>query len=185
MKQSMEVKRLKIILLIILNVILLTSGQVLWKIGLAREGGLSLDNMIRVALSPFILAGLALYVVATVIWFIVLSRAELSYAYPLQSMAYIIGVIAAWLIFKEVVPLTRWIGVLVIIAGVILVSYGGPGKDTGVPASGLEIRAPFGQEQRGPAVTDERKTKPPVAAVDVNGNEDIEHDNPGAEYRKI
>ncbi len=132
MKPSTGGKRLKTIVLILLNVILLTSGQLLWKMGLTREGGISLDNMLRVALSPFILAGLALYVVATVIWFIVLSRAELSYAYPLQSMAYIIGVVAAWLLFNETVPVIRWVGVFVIIVGVVLVSYSKPQEGTRV-----------------------------------------------------
>ncbi len=114
---------MKTIVLILFNVLLLTSGQVLWKMGLARTGGISLDNMLQVFLSPLILAGLALYVAATVVWFAVLSRADLSYAYPLQSTAYVIGVIAAWFLFKEVIPPTRWIGVLVIIAGVVIVSY--------------------------------------------------------------
>ncbi|MBU7008107.1 EamA family transporter [Phosphitispora fastidiosa] len=130
---------MKTILLIVFNVVLLTSGQILWKIGLTREGGLSLDNMLRVALSPFILAGLALYVVATVVWFVVLSRAELSYAYPMQSMAYIIGVVAAWLLFKETIPTIRWIGVLVIIAGVVLVSYSKPNDNPQVSGGAPEV----------------------------------------------
>jgi len=114
---------LKTVLLILFNVVLLTSGQILWKMGLERAGGISVENMTRVIFSPLILAGLALYVVATVVWFVVLSRADLSFAYPLQSTAYVLGVIAAWLIFKEIVPPTRWLGVAVIIAGVALVSY--------------------------------------------------------------
>ncbi|WP_418792020.1 EamA family transporter [Phosphitispora sp. TUW77] len=130
---------MRTIVLIIFNVVLLTSGQILWKIGLTREGGLSLDNMVRVALSPFILGGLALYVVATVIWFMVLSRAELSYAYPLQSMAYILGVMAGWLLFRETVPMIRWIGVLVIIAGVILVSFSTPQDNIKVNEGGTDI----------------------------------------------
>jgi drug/metabolite transporter (DMT)-like permease len=114
---------LKTILLILFNVCLLTAGQVLWKMGLSQTGGFSWDNFARVLCSPFILAGLALYGVATLVWFVVLSTTDLSYAYPLQSMAYIIGVIAAWLIFNEAIPLTRWAGVIVIMGGVALVSY--------------------------------------------------------------
>ncbi len=114
---------MKTLLLILINVLLLTSGQILWKTGLDQVGGISWSNSLRVLLSPWILAGLALYLIATVVWFVVLSRADLSYAYPLQSTAYVIGVIAAWLIFKDVIPLTRWIGVLVIIAGVTLASW--------------------------------------------------------------
>lgn len=114
---------MKTILLILFNVLLLTSGQILWKKGLIQVGGISLANILDVVFSPLVLLGLLLYVVATVVWFIVLSKADLSYVYPLQSTAYVLGVIAAWLIFKEVIPPTRWLGVLVIIAGVALVSY--------------------------------------------------------------
>lgn len=114
---------MKTIILILFNVILLTSGQILWKKGLLAAGGISMSNIAGIIFSPLILAGLGLYIIATVVWFVVLSKADLSYAYPLQSLAYVIGVLAAWLIFKEVIPPTRWIGVAVIIAGVALVSY--------------------------------------------------------------
>jgi drug/metabolite transporter (DMT)-like permease len=114
---------LKTILLILLNVILLTSGQLLWKKGLTAVGGISLSNIMQVLMSPFIVGGLLLYAVATIVWFAVLSEADLSFAYPLQSMAYIIGMLAAWLILKEVIPMTRWVGVLIIMIGVAVVSY--------------------------------------------------------------
>lgn len=114
---------MKIILLILFNVILLTAGQVLWKKGLDQAGGISAENLLGIIFSPLILTGLALYVLATIVWFYVLSRADLSYAYPLQSLAYVLGVIAAWLIFKEVIPPTRWLGVFIIIIGVGVVSY--------------------------------------------------------------
>lgn len=114
---------MKTILLILLNVVLLTSGQLLWKKGLTAAGGLSLSNILQVFISPLVAAGLLLYVVATVVWFAVLSKADLSYAYPLQSIAYIVGMIAAWLILKEVIPLNRWVGVLIIMIGVAVVSY--------------------------------------------------------------
>lgn len=114
---------MKIVALILFNVLLLTAGQILWKMGIDQAGGISQENFVRTVFSPLILAGLALYVIATAVWFVVLSRADLSYAYPLQSTAYVLGVLAAWFIFKEVIPPTRWAGVVVIIAGVALISY--------------------------------------------------------------
>lgn len=114
---------MKTILLILLNVLLLSSGQLLWKKGLTAAGGISLANILQVFMSPLVAAGLLLYVVATVVWFAVLSRADLSYAYPLQSMAYVIGMIAAGLVLREVIPVTRWVGALIIMIGVAVVSY--------------------------------------------------------------
>ncbi len=113
---------MKTLPLILLNVFLLTVGQVLWKIGLNQAGGISLANMFKVLFSPLIIAGLILFIIATGLWFVILSKADLSYAYPLQSTAYVLGMLAAWLIFKEVIPVTRWLGVAVIIVGVYIVS---------------------------------------------------------------
>jgi len=130
---------LKTILLILFNVLLLTSGQILWKKALNEAGGISLNNMFHLIFSPMILAGILLYVVATAVWFIVLSRASLSYAYPLQSLAYVLGVLAAWQIFKDEIPLTRWVGVLVIIIGVVLVSYNKQKVDIKPSETGTQI----------------------------------------------
>jgi drug/metabolite transporter (DMT)-like permease len=105
-----------------LNVLLLTAGQILWKIAINQAGGFTMANAVKVLLSPLIIAGLILFVIATGLWFAVLGKADLSYAYPLQSTAYILGMLAAWLIFKEVIPVTRWIGMGVIVIGIYLVS---------------------------------------------------------------
>ncbi|OIQ10765.1 EamA family transporter [Neomoorella thermoacetica] len=107
-------------LLVGLNILLLVSGQILWKLGVARDAGFK--AVLASFFSPLVLAGLVLYVLATVIWLYVLAREQFSLLYPLQSLAYALGVVVAWLVFKEAVPLTRWIGVLVIMAGVALVA---------------------------------------------------------------
>lgn len=105
--------------------IMLSFGQLIWKIGL---GKLNLNNLFtleaikRLILSPYIIGGMIIYVVATVIWLNVLSKLPFSVAYPLMSIAYIIGLILARTILGESVSLTRWIGGAVIILGVILIS---------------------------------------------------------------
>ena len=48
---------------------------------------------------------------------IVLSKVDLSVAYPLLSMGYVIVLIASWILFKEPVILIRWVGVFVIMFG--------------------------------------------------------------------
>jgi undecaprenyl phosphate-alpha-L-ara4N flippase subunit ArnE len=57
-------------------------------------------------------------VAASIIWFYILKHNDLSLAYPLISISYIFGTLAAVFIFHETVPLTRWIGVLFIMIGV-------------------------------------------------------------------
>ncbi|WP_342672441.1 EamA family transporter [Paenibacillus tianmuensis] len=101
------------------NILLLVSGQILFKFGLQKIGGF---DLVKVAVSPFIISGLALYVVATVLWFIVLTKMSLSVAYPLQSLAYILGLIAAWFFFGEVITMTKWVGVAAILFGAYMIA---------------------------------------------------------------
>ncbi|PRR70677.1 EamA family transporter [Neomoorella humiferrea] len=107
--------------LILLNVVLLVSGQVFWKLGLDRLGGLSVQNWTGVFISPFIWSGIVLYVLATVVWFIVLSRANLSVAYPMQSIAYVFGMLAGLFIFQESITPLAWLGMVLVMTGVTLI----------------------------------------------------------------
>lgn len=108
---------------VFLNVILLVIGQLLFKLGLDRIGAVTLTNLLNVFLSPWIWAGLILYVIATILWFAALSRANLSAVYPLQSLSYLVGIILSVVILHESVTPMRWIGTLVILLGVMLVSW--------------------------------------------------------------
>lgn len=110
------------ILLFLSNTILLVTGQTLWKIGAGKIEFSGLKAMVNMALSPWIVIGGILYVIATVIWIYLLSKLPLSLLYPLQSVAYILGLLVAYFLFKEIIPITRWIGVLVILLGVYLVT---------------------------------------------------------------
>jgi uncharacterized membrane protein len=66
--------------------------------------------------------GLGVYAISTAIYFYVLSRVHLSWAYGLSGISYILAVIfAATLLAEHVSPL-RWAGVLVIAIGVVCVS---------------------------------------------------------------
>jgi drug/metabolite transporter (DMT)-like permease len=108
--------------LLLLNILCLAAGQMVWKLGLDRTGGLGTGNIMQVLFSPLILAGIGLYGIATVLWLAVLSRLPLSMAYPLQSLAYVLGLVLAWRLFGEAIPLNRWIGCAVILAGVVMIS---------------------------------------------------------------
>ena len=109
-------------ILLAVNVVLLVTGQVLWKYGLDKLGGLNAGNWLQVITSFPILAGLVLYVVATGIWFVILSRVNLSVAYPMQSIAYVLGMVAGFIFFKEAIPLNGWLGGLLVIMGVWLIA---------------------------------------------------------------
>lgn len=59
---------------------------------------------------------------AMVVWMHTLKNYEFSIAYPLLSISYIIGLLASVFVFHEQVPLTRWIGVAIVMVGVYFIA---------------------------------------------------------------
>jgi len=56
------------------------------------------------------------------IWLVVLSQADLSFAFSADSMHYIFIALAARFILKEKVCFKRWIGIVLIVVGIMMVS---------------------------------------------------------------
>ena len=76
----------------------------------------------KLATEPHILGGLTCYVISVVVWILALSRVEVSIAYPLLSVGYIVNAVAAWYLFGEAVSITRLTGIGIIIIGVYIVA---------------------------------------------------------------
>ena len=114
--------------LVLTGVMLNAAAQLLLKAGARAIAGVgfSVANgwtlAERIALNPPILAGLALYAVSVVVWILALSRVEVSIAYPMLSIGYIVNALAGWLLFSEAVSAARVAGIGVIIVGVWLVA---------------------------------------------------------------
>ena len=110
----------KLICTSIIQCIFLAAGQVFLKFGLEKTGAFSLTwKFFRNFFTSWWLIGSGLSMVtASIIWFYILKNNELSIAYPLISISYIFGTLAAIFFFHETVPPTRWIGVIFIMIGV-------------------------------------------------------------------
>lgn len=104
------------------NIILLVAGQTLWKYGLRDKDLTDLKSIIMAMFTPWVIGGIVLYVIATVIWIYLLNKLSLSLLYPLQSLAYIAAIFISLFIFHEHIPPLRWVGVGVILIGVSLVA---------------------------------------------------------------
>jgi len=112
---------LKLIILATIQSFLLATSQVFLKLATLRMDKFSLTwTFFKDLLMNWQLAMSGISIAAaTIIWMYILKRFELSVAYPLISISYIFGMLASIFIFKEVVPFTRWIGVGLIMAGVV------------------------------------------------------------------
>jgi multidrug transporter EmrE-like cation transporter len=76
----------------------------------------------KVMANPPIIGGLCLYVMSVGVWLLVLSRVQVSFAYPMLSIGYIVNAIAANYFFGEPLTSMRMLGIFIIIAGVYLVA---------------------------------------------------------------
>jgi multidrug transporter EmrE-like cation transporter len=115
-------------LLILTGVLLNAAAQLMLKAGANRIGPVNLDiASIGMAardlgLSAPIAGGIACYVLSVVIWIIALTRVEVSIAYPMLSIGYVVNAIAAWMLFSEALTPLRLAGIVVIIFGVFLLA---------------------------------------------------------------
>ena len=113
---------------LISGVLLNAAAQLFLKAGVTRIGEFvfSAENIVpigtRIAMSPWILAGLSCYVVSVVVWILGLSRVPVSVAYPMLSIGYILNAVAAWWLFGESLTAQKLVGIGFIVVGVYLVA---------------------------------------------------------------
>src|SRR5271157_695447 len=117
---------LNVIVLVLISMTLGSFGQVYLKMGLKNIGSLNLNDiltkkLVSVITDKYVLFGIALYGVATLLWFVVLSNAELSYAYPLIGLSYVVTAVLAKFYFNETISILRWVGILIIVFGAFLI----------------------------------------------------------------
>ena len=110
------------------GVLLNAAGQLLLKAGTNSIGRFEFaaQSLVPVAMKaafePYIAAGVVCYVVSLVVWILGLSRIEVSVAYPLLSLGYVINAAAAWYLFGESVTPLRLAGIGLIMVGVCVVA---------------------------------------------------------------
>lgn len=113
----------EVILALICSVFFTTSGQLLQKKASLKysqlKGGIfqHLFSAEIVTSTLFLGAGL-------LSWMIVLSRMDLSVAYPLLSINYVLILLGARYLFGEEIPMRRWVGVLFILVGISVLMRG-------------------------------------------------------------
>ena len=114
--------------LLLTGVLLNAAAQLLLKAGTNAVGQFefSLANALpvglKLGLQPYILGGMACYVVSLVVWIMGLSRVPVSVAYPLLSIGYVLNALAAWYLLGESLTAQRMAGIGLIIVGVFLVA---------------------------------------------------------------
>ena len=116
------------IIIILIPTIAGVIGQLMLKVGMSQMGVLDLSIAglpmiaLKIATSPMVIIGQAIYMGGVFFWLIGLNRLDLSFLYPFASLSYILITIAAWAFLHEQIPGMRWAGLAVICVGVALVA---------------------------------------------------------------
>jgi undecaprenyl phosphate-alpha-L-ara4N flippase subunit ArnE len=114
----------RIILLSTVQSLFLAGGQVFLKLATRRVEQVSFTwTFIREQLTNWwwLASGICM-AVATVLWLYIIKHYNFSVAYPMISISYVFGMLAAIFIFHESVSLSRWLGVFLIMGGVVLIT---------------------------------------------------------------
>ncbi|CAI9003619.1 undecaprenyl phosphate-alpha-L-ara4N flippase subunit ArnE [Brevibacillus sp. IT-7CA2] len=113
------------IVLIIISVVLSACGQVAMKMGassLSSNSDMLLLKFLHYFTNLPIMVGLALYGLSAFIWIAALEKVQLSYAYPMAALGYVLVAVLSFLIFNEPLSLTRIVGLAIIVVGVVVIS---------------------------------------------------------------
>lgn len=120
------------VVLILINVCIAAVGQIVLRYGAAKLGDLnpgkdifaSFLGAIKGMITPYVFLGLALYAISAVIWIVVINQVNLSFAYPMISLSYVLVVLLSAVVLHERVSLVTVVGLLFISGGVSLIGIG-------------------------------------------------------------
>ena len=115
---------MKIFYSIIISILMVVTGQTLLKQGL-NNVSLDLSNIFSILnafYEPLVWIGLILMALSSIIWLSILSKSEISYAYPMFSLGYVMVTLIGLFYFNENVSIIRGMGIFTICFGVFLMS---------------------------------------------------------------
>jgi len=119
---------LHIFFLIFLSTVFTVAGQLLFRRGMLDVGEVSFSlqclwkNLGGTASNIYVISGFIFFALGAVWWLVVLSKVEVSYAYPIGSLGYVLLLFVSWLFLGESIPLSRWIGVFLICSGIFFIA---------------------------------------------------------------
>ena len=114
--------------LILIAIILNTIAQVGLKNGMRMIGyfEFSVANIwpitVQLIQNPYIVASTMIYILSLASWLMVLSRVDVSFAYPLTCLGYVLTAAVGYVFLHENISIMRFTGIIIIIIGAYIVS---------------------------------------------------------------
>ena len=116
------------LLLILSSVSLNAFAQLFIRKGMLKIGEISFnfEQIVKMVLAVFtniyLLAGMFSYGISIILWMVVLSKVNVSLAYPFLSIGYIITTVLAYLFFNEPITFQKVLGIIIICIGVFILT---------------------------------------------------------------
>jgi uncharacterized membrane protein len=121
---------LKIILILFIGLVFESTGIVFLKKGMAHVGEVKMTSVTEIfravkagATSPQILAGVFFEALFFVCLLIMMAKSDISFIWPLTGLSFVFSTLAAIWFLNENVSAIRWVGVMLIVIGSVVIGY--------------------------------------------------------------
>ncbi|MGH6861686.1 MAG: transporter [Phyllobacterium sp.] len=127
----------KYIPFILFTVMTNAAAQVMLKYGMITLGPINfssdtlIQRIFQIVFNPWVFAGLFMFVISMASHLFVLSKVDLSFAYPFLSLAYVAVALFAWAVFKEDLGTFKIAGIAFIMVGTMLIAQSGRHETAG------------------------------------------------------
>jgi drug/metabolite transporter (DMT)-like permease len=118
-----------IVILFAMSILFGAVGALLMKIGASQMGAIQLGSLQailgfigKMLTNVTVLGGMSMYFLSAALWLYLLTKLDVSVVQPILALTYVVTPILAVFFIGEDVPLTRWVGIFVIILGVYIVA---------------------------------------------------------------
>ena len=126
---------MKYILFILFTVMTNAAAQLMLKHGMMTFGPITfvgvnpVVRVLEIVFSPWVFAGFVMFVISMASHLYVISRVDLSFAFPFLSLAYVAVAVFAYFVFREDLNNYRMAGIALIVFGTVLIAQGGSGHE--------------------------------------------------------
>lgn len=101
--------------------LLISGGQVLFKLVSARMSGVNAGAFQSLLFDPLFIGAMVVYAIATVSWILVLRSVPLAAAYSFTALGFLFVPILSYFLFGEALTLRYFTGAFLIIAGLTVI----------------------------------------------------------------
>lgn len=133
---------------ILFTVMTNAAAQLMLKQGMMALGPVSFDGvnplvkLLQIVFSPWVFFGLCVFVISMASHLYVLSKVELSFAYPFLSLAYVAVAVFAYFVFREDLNAYRVAGIAFICVGTVLIAQSGRDHDSEIVSASTPQPSP-------------------------------------------